>query len=102
MSVGIAMLVHDPVERSAQVARHFVNAGAKVALHLDRRFSKRRGWLADHAGADVISRYRCPWGSFNLVAATRDLVRHLLERDPSLSHVFLLSGTCLPLWTPSV
>ncbi|MEM6465959.1 MAG: beta-1,6-N-acetylglucosaminyltransferase [Pseudomonadota bacterium] len=97
MSVGFAILVHDPLDRAAQVARHLHQSGGQVALHLDTRFAHRKSWLEESSGCEVISRHACDWGRFTLVSATLDLVDLLLKRDPNLTHVVLLSGTCVPL-----
>lgn len=37
MSIGVIMLVHTALDRAAQVARHWAQAGCAVVIHVDRR-----------------------------------------------------------------
>ena len=39
----------------------------------------------------------CEWGSFGLVAASLSAAELLLEQNENISHVYLTSGSCLPL-----
>ena len=37
MSVGFVMLVHEALDRAAQVARHWSEHGKPVVIHVDKR-----------------------------------------------------------------
>jgi len=86
-----------------------------VVVHADRRARAFRGELEaafdEHeteraarddpvivgASLDLISTRAAEWGTFGLLDATLDAARLLLERQPGLSHIVLMSGSCLPL-----
>lgn len=54
----------------------------------------------DLEGYDQIvfsNRHPCEWGTFSLVRATQDAAALLLERFPDVTHVMVVSGSCLPL-----
>jgi hypothetical protein len=102
MTVGFVMLVHDPLDRAAEVARHLARQGAPVVIHVDARVSAAafrafRSALADLADIRFAPRRKCHWGTWSIVAATRDAARHLLDAFPGVGHVFLTCGTALPL-----
>lgn len=100
MSVGVALLCHTALDRVAQVARVWADGGAPVVIHVDSRVSDPafRTLQAALAGLDIrfCRRRRCTWGTWSLVAAAQDAADLLLAR-PGVSHVFLASGSCLPL-----
>ena len=102
MSVGIVMLVHTALGRAEQVARHWVRAGCPVVIHVDRKVSKPafadfRERLADEPLVRFSRRHRCEWGSWGLVAATQDACELMLNTNADVRHVYLASGSCLPL-----
>src|SRR3989338_7040093 len=69
MSVGIVMLCHTALDRAAEVARHWATRGCPVVIHVDKRVKRR------------------PFDG---------LVRSLADL-PNVRHVYLASGSCLPL-----
>jgi hypothetical protein len=102
MSVGFIMLCHTALGRAAQVARHLADAGCPVVIHVDRRVGKpeftglqRR--LADLPDISFSKRYQCEWGTFSLVQATQAAATQMLARHADVQHVYLASGSCLPL-----
>ena len=102
MSVGIVMLVHTALGRAEQVARHWSRAGCPVVIHLDRNVQRRafdtfRDRLSDLPGVLFSRRHRCEWGTWGLVAASQDASELMLERFEEVRHVYLASGSCLPL-----
>ncbi len=102
MSVGIIMLVHTAFDRAEQVARHWARGGCPVVIHVDsavpkRRFVAFRDRLADLPGVLFCKRHRCEWGTWGLVAASQDASELMLERFEEVRHVYLASGSCLPL-----
>ncbi len=101
--VGFVMLAHDHLDRAAAVARHWAEAGAPVAIHIDRKVPSEAHDAFVRALADLDNvvfperRFRCEWGMFGLVEATQEAADLLLERFPEVTHVYLASGACLPL-----
>lgn len=102
MSLGIIMLVHDAFERAEQVARHWVKNGCPVVIHVDKNVD-RKSYLAFRAALNGVEkikfckRYKCEWGMWGLVAASQSAAETILEVFPDVRHVYLSSGTCLPL-----
>ncbi|MDZ7905895.1 MAG: beta-1,6-N-acetylglucosaminyltransferase [Cypionkella sp.] len=102
MTVGFVMLAHGDLTRAAQVARHWASRDCPVVIHVDRR-TKRRNYDAmrrDLAGLDNVRfapRYACEWGTWGLVAATQDAATIMLREFAQVRHVFLASGSCIPL-----
>lgn len=100
MSVGIVLLCHTAFGRTAQVARFWAAAGSPVVIHVDVR-SRGMGALVealqDLPAVSFSPRFACEWGTFGLVQATLAASEQLLERHPDIGHVYLASGSCLPL-----
>lgn len=103
MSVGFVMLAHGSMDRAVQVTTRLGDSGAPVVVHADRAveeaaFKSLECRLSRCARVHVMHRrHRCEWGTWGIVAATLASVRALLHREPSVSHVALISGACLPL-----
>ncbi|MGR3485287.1 MAG: DUF5927 domain-containing protein [Paracoccaceae bacterium] len=96
------MLAHTALHRAEQVIRHFAAHGCPVVVHVDAKVGARDHALfveslSDLPGVSLSNRYRCEWGGWGLVAATQDAAAQLLAAHPSLRHVYLASGSCLPL-----
>jgi len=102
MTIGFAMLVHTAFDRAAEVARYWAERDCPVAIHVDRRVPDdaveafRRG-LSDLPNLQFTDRRRCNWGTWSLVEASKEAAQLLLDRFPAVSHVYLASGSCLPL-----
>ena len=102
MSVGFIMMCHSALDRAAQVARHWAVHGCPVIIHVDKRV-KRRTYdklvsdLADLDNVHFSARYACEWGTWGLVSATQIAAEKMLQHFPGVGHVFLASGSCLPL-----
>lgn len=101
-TVGIVMLCHTALDRAAEVARHWVTHGCPVVIHLDKRvnraaFDRLRNDLADLTDVRFSGRYACEWGTWGIVAATQAAATILLRDFPGVRHVYLASGSCLPL-----
>ena len=102
MSVGFVMLVHEGFLRTAQVARHLASHGCPVVIHVDKRVPNEAyqpfvDGLADLENIKFSKRHRCEWGKWSLVAATQDASAMMLDSFADVRHVYLSSGTCLPL-----
>jgi len=102
MSVGFIMLVHTALDRAAAVARHWASSGCPVVIHADKRVS-RAGYeglveaLADLDKVRFSTRVRVEWGTWSLVDATQRAAELMLGEFPGVRHVYLASGSCLPL-----
>lgn len=98
---GFILLVHQHLNRAAQVARFWAEAGAPVVIHVDARVR-----AADHAGlvaalgdcpqVRFCRRIRCEWGTWSIVAAMQAAAEVLLA-ETDATHVYAASGACLPL-----
>ena len=102
MSVGIVMLVHTALGRAEQVARHWAQAGCPVVIHVDKCVSRKshadfQNALGNVANVSFSARYRCEWGTWGLVSATQTACEQMLGRHEDVRHVYLASGSCLPL-----
>lgn len=100
--LGVVLLCHARLDVAARMARIWVAGGARVAIHVDAKASvgsvtRMKAALADLPQVVFSRRHRCDWGRFSLVRATQDAAALLLERFPDTSHVYLASGSCLPL-----
>ena len=53
--------------------------------------------VADVPDVRFSMRHRCEWGTWGLVAATQSAAKLMLEEFPDVRHIYLASGSCLPL-----
>ena len=96
------MMCHTALDRAAQVARHWAANECPVVIHVDKGV-KRRAYdklvsdLADLDNVQFSPRFSCEWGTWGLVAATQGAAEQMLKHFPGVEHVFLVSGSCLPL-----
>lgn len=102
MTLGFVLLVHTAFDRAEQVARHFARHGCPVVVHVDgkvapRVFRQFRARFADEAAIRFCARTRVEWGTWSLVRATQAATERLLAAFPEVRHVYLASGSCLPL-----
>ena len=102
MTVGIVMLVHTALDRAEQVARHWTASGCPVVIHVDRKVPRRthRAFVASLTDDPLIRfsrRHRCEWGTWGIVAASQSASELMLASFPQVRHVYLASGSCLPL-----
>ncbi|MCK0168533.1 beta-1,6-N-acetylglucosaminyltransferase [Jannaschia sp. S6380] len=96
------MLVHTGFDRAEQVARYFAANGCPVVIHVDGKVRTRkfRAFRQRFEGEPMIrfcGRIRVEWGTWSLVRATQKAATRLLKQFPQVRHVFLASGSCLPL-----
>ncbi|MEO0487648.1 MAG: beta-1,6-N-acetylglucosaminyltransferase [Pseudomonadota bacterium] len=100
--LGFVMLVHKDFHRVEQVARHWAAAGCPVVIHVDRNahisdFQNLVSAVHDEPRIEFAERHRCDWGAWGIVAGTQAAARQLLNHYPDVRHVYLASGSCLPL-----
>ncbi|GLQ28233.1 beta-1,6-N-acetylglucosaminyltransferase [Sulfitobacter pacificus] len=102
MNVGIVMLVHTALGRAEQVARHWSAAGCPVVIHVDKVVDRKTyesfvTALSDLEHVTFSKRYRCEWGTWGIVQATQAASEQMLAQYAQVRHVYLASGSCLPL-----
>ena len=102
MTLGVVMLCHTALDRAAQVARHWVERDCPVVIHVDKRVSAAdygalQTALSDLADVRFSGRYACEWGTWGIVAATQAAATTMLREFPGVHHIYLASGSCLPL-----
>lgn len=102
MTVGFIMMCHTALDRAAQVARYWAESGAPVVIHVDKSvgqhaFAALNRTLADLENVSFSKRFKCEWGTWSLVAAEQAASEQMLARHAGVRHVFLASGSCLPL-----
>lgn len=100
--LGVVMLCHDELPVAARLARVWAEGGASVAVHVDAkappdRVETMQQDLADLPQVVFSPRHSCEWGMFSLVKATQDAAALLLDRFEDVTHVLVVSGSCLPL-----
>ncbi len=101
MSIGFALLVHENLDRVAQLVSTLSQAGCKIAIHVDAKvpleaFQPFQQALNGIDGVVFTPRIDCEWGRFSLVEAQLLALDLVLGEFPDISHVTLLSGSCLP------
>ncbi len=101
-TVGVVMLVHEALDRASQVARYWAENGCPVVVHVDLQVRQNEyrefvDGLSDLPNLVFSSRHRCEWGGWSLVQASQTASERMLKAFPEVSHVFLASGSCLPL-----
>tara|TARA_R100001369_G_scaffold8126_6_gene19858 strand:+ start:847 stop:1692 length:846 start_codon:yes stop_codon:yes gene_type:complete len=102
MTVGVVMLVHTAFDRAEQIARHWVEGGCPVVIHVDKtvpddKFETFKTALGDLEKVKFSRRHRCEWGTWGIVAGTQSASELMLRSFPNVRHVFLASGSCMPL-----
>ncbi|MGP3696573.1 DUF5927 domain-containing protein [Rhodobacter sp. NSM] len=102
MGAGFLMLCHTAFDRAAQVARHWAERGCPVVIHVDARvrdrgFKRLQRLLEGVPDVRFCERHACEWGTWGLVGATISAAEVMLREFPQASHVYLASGSCLPL-----
>lgn len=95
------MLAHASLHRAAQIASCISASGNPLIVHVDARvtdpFEAFRNSVDRLPGVSLAPRIRCDWGTWSLVRVARDAAERLLATHPDLSHVYLISGACLPI-----
>jgi hypothetical protein len=102
VTVGFIMLCHTALDRAAQVARHWATRDCPVVIHVDSRVGRHaherlQRALSDLPNVGFSPRFACEWGTWGLVAATQAAAELMLKRFAEVRHVYLASGSCLPL-----
>jgi len=96
------MLVHTAFDRAEQVVRHWVSGGCPVVIHVDGTVPRSEydafvTSLADLSEVRFSKRHKCEWGTWGIVAGTLSASEVMLRDFPAVTHVYLASGSCMPL-----
>ena len=102
MTVGVVILVHNAFDRAEQVIRHWVKGGCPVVVHVDKNVDDKDhddfvAALSDLNKVKFCKRHICDWGTWGIVAGTQSAATLLLSKFPDVRHVYLASGSCMPL-----
>ena len=102
MTVGFVILCHTALHRAAQVARYWAERDCPVVIHADKRVMKADydglvQALQDLGNVRFSARFTCEWGTWGIVAAAQAASELMLRDFPGVRHVYLASGSCLPL-----
>lgn len=102
MTVGVVMLVHTALHRAEQVVRQWAAADCPVVIHVDKKVDRATydAFVASVADLPTVlfsKRHRCEWGTWGIVAASQSASTLMLDSFPDVRHVYLASGSCLPL-----
>ena len=102
MSLGFVMLAHTELHRAAEVARVVTQTGCPMVIHVDKRtpeeaFQRFADRLADLDTISFAPRIACDWGTWSLVDASRQAADLILKTQPDVTHIALISGSCLPI-----
>ncbi len=101
--IAFLLLVHDDPAGIIAQATRLAAAGDAVAVHVDARmpradFAAVAAGLAEVPGVALVrGRVKGGWGDWSLVAATLASARLALDAFPDATHLYLLSGDCLPI-----
>ncbi len=100
--IGVVLLSHQHLHRTAQLALFLAQHGAVVAIHVDAKSDRGSYDQLVHAVGTtgqifLCERTYCEWGMFSLTQAALSAAEALLKRWPNLSHVCQISGDTLPI-----
>ena len=101
--IAFLLLCHRDPEGVIGQVRALTAGGDRVVIHHDANapaadHARLRDALAGDPGvAFVPRRLRCGWGEWSLVEATLAAARTALAAFPDASHLYLISGACLPI-----
>jgi len=101
--IAFVLLCHRDPEGIVAQAERLTAAGDCVAIHFDGRaadgaFRHIRAALAmNPTVAFTARRFACGWGDWSLVDATLEGMRTALLAFPQATHLYLVSGDCMPI-----
>lgn len=101
--IAFILLTHTHPQGVVEQARRLAATGDHGVIHHDRNALDGDYRLIRHALADdpavafAPKRFRCGWGEWSLVAVTLSALGEAERRFPEATHVYLLSGDCMPV-----
>src|ERR671936_1517914 len=103
MSSAYLVLAHKNLDQLARLSRRLSGERSRVLVHVDAAtdVSAHEAELREIAGLTLLARrHRCPWGGFELVQATLDLMAAALAAGGEVERLTLLSGQDYPIKPP--
>ncbi len=103
--IAYILLCHKDPDGVIAQARRLTAAGDFIAIHFDLRSSAKdyaqiqQALSGNPAVAFATKRVRCGWGEWSLVQATLNTVDAALRAFARATHVYMLSGDCMPTKT---
>ncbi|MGI3170190.1 DUF5928 domain-containing protein [Pseudooceanicola sp. C21-150M6] len=103
--IAYILLCHKDPDAVVEQAKRLTAVGDAVAIHFDKSaaaedYARIRTALADNARVTFARRrVRCGWGEWSLVDATIQAVKAALEDFPRATHLYMVSGDCMPIKT---
>ncbi|WGI22078.1 beta-1,6-N-acetylglucosaminyltransferase [Amylibacter sp. IMCC11727] len=102
MRLGFVILAHTDLHRVAELIAHLSKEDCVVGVHIDKKvsnveFDAFKSSVQSFDNVVLSKRTACEWGEFSLVRATLDASEKLLNTFDDISHVSLISGSCLPI-----
>lgn len=102
MTIGICILAHSHLYRVEQLVHHFAERECRVAIHVDSstdtaEFDVLVNAVSGLPNVVVAPRMNCEWGTFSLHDAAIKTAELLIDTFADVSHVTLISGSCLPM-----
>ncbi|MCY4179721.1 MAG: glycosyl transferase, partial [Litoreibacter sp.] len=102
-NIAFILLCHKDPGAIIEQAERLTAAGDYMSIHFDassnaKDFKQIKDALADNPNVIFAKkRVRCGWGEWSLVQATLNTIEVALDAFPRASHVYLLSGDCMPI-----
>ncbi|WP_299673389.1 DUF5928 domain-containing protein [uncultured Roseobacter sp.] len=103
--IAYILLCHKDPDAIIRQAERLTAAGDYMAIHFDARstagqYKQIRSALADNPNVVFArKRVKCGWGEWSLVQATLHAVEAAIDAFPRATHVYMLSGDCMPIKT---
>ena len=103
--IAYILLCHKDPEGVIAQAERLTAAGDFISIHFDARAKRedydkiRAALAANPAVTFAAKRIRCGWGEWSLVQASINAIQAAVEAFPRASHVYMLSGDCMPTKT---
>ncbi len=102
-TIAYILLCHKDPDAVIAQANRLTAAGDCMAIHFDASASAdsyriiRNGLAANPNVTFARRRVRCGWGEWSLVDATLQAISAALEAFPRATHLYMLSGDCVPI-----
>jgi hypothetical protein len=107
VSIVYCILANKEPQRIARLVNRIQTGQDRVYIHFDSARARTfRDWKSvierkcANRNIEIVSEFRCKWGSFGIVDATLSAMRHY--EDFNYDYFINLSGECYPLKPPEV
>ncbi len=97
MKISYIVLTHKYPEQIVRLIRKIADEDTSFFIHIDSRtgndiYHELLEQLSSISNVYFLKRYRCYWGNFNIVAATIEGIRQLVNSSIDFDYAILLSG----------